>query len=264
MTAVDATKTYLKLASQFVKEISDPSISIDDIARIISVMLSDGESLTYVYVLAIDSYDTYSIVGSHGFSADTKRAITRIPLTSKLPASKAMNTNNAVIVATKEEMYKRFPDIKKLEVKISNENLVENYMAVPLCKKIAPIGALVAMSENLKFTEEHAEFLSLLGTIMAPKLTNALKANIIDEVKVTTEVKELTPRQEQMQKMMADGLTNSEIATKLGYSESTVRRESVLLYSKLGVNNRNDAGNLFLELQEIKDKNNVDNFFPSI
>jgi DNA-binding NarL/FixJ family response regulator len=62
--------------------------------------------------------------------------------------------------------------------------------------------------------------------------------------------------------MMAKGLTNPEIAATLGYSESTVRRESVILFSKLGVHNRHDAGNLLLNIQQIKD-NNMDNFFPA-
>lgn len=259
MTAVDSTKTYLKMASQFTKEISDSSTSMDDIAQIISFMLSDGESLTYVYVFAIDFNNTYSIIGTHGVSADVKNAVKRFPLTSKLPAPKAMNTNKAVIIASREEMYKEFPELRK----IAGSSLLENYIAVPVCKKIAPIGALVATSENLKFTEEHADFLNLLGTIMAPKLSDVIKTGTVDDVKTLIE-EELTPRQEQMQRMMAEGLTNSEIATKLGYSESTVRRESVLLYAKLGVNNRNDAGNLLLQLKELEDKNNVDNFFPSI
>jgi DNA-binding NarL/FixJ family response regulator len=51
----------------------------------------------------------------------------------------------------------------------------------------------------------------------------------------------MTTRQLQILGMMAEGLTNAEIALRILLSESTVRQETIRIYRSLGVNNRADA-----------------------
>lgn len=51
----------------------------------------------------------------------------------------------------------------------------------------------------------------------------------------------LTPRQIQILKLMSDGYSNGKIARQIGYSESTVRHETMTIYRKLSVECRRDA-----------------------
>jgi len=51
----------------------------------------------------------------------------------------------------------------------------------------------------------------------------------------------LSPRQQQVLLLMAEGLTNSEIGAKLGVTERTVKAYAQELYDKLGVRNRAGA-----------------------
>jgi DNA-binding NarL/FixJ family response regulator len=51
----------------------------------------------------------------------------------------------------------------------------------------------------------------------------------------------LTERQTQIVRLMGEGKTNAAIARSLGYSESTIRQESMGIYRSLGVNNREEA-----------------------
>lgn len=51
----------------------------------------------------------------------------------------------------------------------------------------------------------------------------------------------LTPRQATVLRLLADNLKNREIAFSIGYSESTVRIETIEIYRKLGVNGRHEA-----------------------
>ena len=39
---------------------------------------------------------------------------------------------------------------------------------------------------------------------------------------------------------MQNGMTNEEIATKIGYSASLVKQETMLIFSKLGISGRRD------------------------
>ena len=51
----------------------------------------------------------------------------------------------------------------------------------------------------------------------------------------------LTDREEQVLKLIADGLTNKEISCSLSISESTVENHIHHIYAKLGISNRAQA-----------------------
>jgi len=52
---------------------------------------------------------------------------------------------------------------------------------------------------------------------------------------------DLTNRQLRIAKMIAEGLTNKAIASELGFSEATIRYETIKLYERLRVKNRSHA-----------------------
>lgn len=52
---------------------------------------------------------------------------------------------------------------------------------------------------------------------------------------------DLSPRQERILRLLAQEKTNRWIASELGFSESTIRQETLRLYRALGVNSRTDA-----------------------
>lgn len=62
----------------------------------------------------------------------------------------------------------------------------------------------------------------------------------------------LTERQLLILKMMAEGRTNLAISGALGYSESTIRHETIKIYAKLGCTGRVEASSIY---QEIYSKN---------
>jgi len=52
---------------------------------------------------------------------------------------------------------------------------------------------------------------------------------------------DLTPRQLRIVQLMGDGLTNRQIASRIGFSDSTVRAESLNIYRALDVHDRHEA-----------------------
>ena len=50
----------------------------------------------------------------------------------------------------------------------------------------------------------------------------------------------LSIREQKIVELIREGLTNAEIATSLGYSESLIRQETVAIYRKLGVSGRKE------------------------
>lgn len=58
----------------------------------------------------------------------------------------------------------------------------------------------------------------------------------------------LSQRQLQIAEMIADGMTNRQISRQLGYTEATIRYETIKLYERLRVKNRAQASSRIREL----------------
>lgn len=63
----------------------------------------------------------------------------------------------------------------------------------------------------------------------------------------------LTARQSTILRLMADGMKNREIAFSIGFSESTVRLETIDIYKKLGVHGRHEAIRVAVRLGLLED-----------
>lgn len=61
----------------------------------------------------------------------------------------------------------------------------------------------------------------------------------------------LTPREIQVLKLISLGLTNGDIAVRLGLKLNTVVTMTGNIYSKLGVNNRRQATEKFKEIANV-------------
>lgn len=66
-------------------------------------------------------------------------------------------------------------------------------------------------------------------------------ATMVFEVPKVETGPHLSPRQQQVLELMAEGMTNSEIGERLGVTERTVKAYAQELYDKLGVRNRAGA-----------------------
>jgi DNA-binding NarL/FixJ family response regulator len=69
---------------------------------------------------------------------------------------------------------------------------------------------------------------------------------------VAIESKVITDRQLLILKMMSEGRTNIAISELLGYSESTVRQETIKIFAKLGCCGREAASVIYREKLEKK------------
>jgi len=102
------------------------------------------------------------------------------------------------------------------------------------------------LSEKLPtpvFSDEIVSMLSSLGGLfmeskaLSLRVAGAASAFVDD----SSSVQELTSRQVEIIKSMAEGLTNAEIAKIVLLSESTVRQETIRIYRILKVHNRSEA-----------------------
>lgn len=87
----------------------------------------------------------------------------------------------------------------------------------------------------LQMTPLVATYLGLRDARMVTAPGNSLSAGSSDAKS------SLTPRQSTILRLLSENMKNREIAFAIGYSESTVRIETISIYEKLGVSGRREA-----------------------
>jgi DNA-binding NarL/FixJ family response regulator len=88
-------------------------------------------------------------------------------------------------------------------------------------------------------TRKDAAAVNLL--LAAERLSPHLHQVVLDAGRRRHPVPRLTPRQQDLLRLVAAGHTNSQIARRLGIAEGTVRTHLESIYEKLGVSSRTAA-----------------------
>lgn len=108
-----------------------------------------------------------------------------------------------------------------------------------------PIGMALTyfffLKEDATIIDDYFDFISMVAALL-----NRFESDLIDSKNqkggnwFRGESKELTERESQIESFIKEGLTNAQIAERLGYSESLIRQETVSIYRKLGVSGRKE------------------------
>jgi len=88
-------------------------------------------------------------------------------------------------------------------------------------------------NDHMEYFETLRSILTFWEAIYDSKITK-------ESSKLVLRDKSLTSRQESILKMINEGKTNALIASQLGYSESLIRQETIIIYRKLGVEGRRE------------------------
>jgi DNA-binding NarL/FixJ family response regulator len=78
-------------------------------------------------------------------------------------------------------------------------------------------------------------------SMLDPAVTERVMAALRDRPRTDARMQRLTPKEEEVLDLVADGLTNRQIAARLGLAEKTVKNYVSILLGKLGVESRTQA-----------------------
>ncbi len=119
----------------------------------------------------------------------------------------------------------------------------QKLMCLPFLTGDVPAGALVVVCDQSVQADavptEAVPFLAKLGGYFLQTNGSSLQSLISQNSGASLD--EITTRQVSILGLMADGLTNAEIASKVLLSESTVRQETIRIYRALAVSGRLEA-----------------------
>lgn len=203
--------------------------------QLISYLGENFCSLGEVAAVAISTlHDDGRIVcdNAFGFLHNERMVGATSSIQSDRPGSQSLATLKNLILNSRDIDHK-FPDF-----------VIQDFMTGFESAVLMPIGVRkiygIALQKPIKDIEgitEYVECVSSLISFYETAISGSLQSDMKSQMPAS---KELTPRQEIILGMIKDGKTNIGIAAELGYSESLIRQETIIIYRKLGIDGRKE------------------------
>jgi DNA-binding CsgD family transcriptional regulator len=239
------SSNYMESALALAKLIGSDLVTQQDYCQIVGLKIfpENPPKAVGFYILHADG--TYSLTSSFGFSENMEEKLNHAPLEISSPVVDSIRRSRILWIETSEALNQEYPTYAR-ETPIEFRAPI---IAIPLFKRGLPIGALGIFGSEEKLSADAFEYLELISALLATNLRHGilLALEISDPYKGLLLGLPLTPREKDIQILMGGGSTNREISVDLGFSESTVRKDSVSLFAKLGVNTRKAAADLLQE-----------------
>jgi DNA-binding CsgD family transcriptional regulator len=179
-------------------------------------------------------------IDSFGYSDEQMQGWNEFPLTENLPVTDAIRNDQLVWLADSKDWHREYPELTKYPGDLTSNTLI----ALSIDIYGAPAGALGIMSrEQVQPTPELISFISAVGGMVGLYLSRVNEGRYAQIVRGPVNMNQsfLSPRQMRILSLMAQDFTNPQIGKELGFSESTVRQETMRIYQILQVSGRKEA-----------------------
>ena len=222
------------------------SPSWDDLARLLVLRIFDGWKCSGSAVFTPVPDGSLSLQASYGYPNGQLQALASVPFELDSPLHRAMSTDEVVW----------FPElIDVIEATGSCPISIDGasgLIVAPLTRLGIPLLVVVlSFRDELPSNPASGPFVAAVKSLLElhvgqsdSRRTDGLFAapgdGAVGGPLRRTDVN-LSPRQLQVLELLAQEKTNRSIALDLGYSESTIRQETLRLYRALNVNSRSDA-----------------------
>jgi DNA-binding CsgD family transcriptional regulator len=206
--------------------------------------LSQGLRCSEIFVFDSEGYLVHA--GGHGLSLEQMRRV-RLSRDSLHPVSDAARTEEILEIASADEFFQRYPALSETSSPSSPQPGPAIY--IPLISSGVVNGVFAmnfAKGQSIEWSNEERlidflEAVARVAQLILLKPANQGGLSVPERESTGLSAMGLSDRQVVIAKMIADGMTNKSIAKELGFSEATIRYETIKLYERLRVRNRSHA-----------------------
>ena len=239
---------YLKLTSEFVKFIADQDHGIEDVLGHLVLRIMAPLGASSAFISQLDNQDSLVIAGRFGIPTATSSSYAeRFSLSDHLPITDAIRLRKVVLINSLPNWPQEYATLSATPYM----SLEKTFVAFPIERSGTPV-AVVAIFFNGEVTldPDMELFFESIANVLAMYLyRQPRKENALSEAQRAELGPELTQRQELILRMVSEGRTNTAIGEMLKYSESTIRQETIKIFSKLGCDGRDEASEIYKEQQ---------------
>lgn len=229
-----AIEERLTLVSELVAFLAGPNISHNDLVQFLTKRTFAGCGAKAVYLMNLTNDSHLELIASYGQSEDQLKGWGRIALSEDVPGTDAIKEDRLIWLADKEDWENSYPVIASYP----GDHTMNTLINAPLYFRNAPFGVMGVMCNDItRPTAENIAFLDIIAGLASLHLGKSFSKiqNLEDRGAY------LTKRQIVILELISEQMTNLQIARALGYSESTIRHESMRIYQLLQVNGRREA-----------------------
>ena len=232
--------------SELISFVQSERPNLDELCKFAVTRTFNFFDATAMFGASLESDGTISPMGQFGFSEEIMKSWSTSSINEEIPTADALKTNNIVWLADKDAWARDYPNLAKYE----NDFTTNTFIAWPISVRGAYMSVLGLCARGVyPPSPTLISFFETVGGIFAMQLSQSASTKTTAEADhVSTQYSLFTRRQRDVIRLVADGLTNQQIGSELGFSESTIRQETMRIYEILGAAGRADAVKMFRQL----------------
>lgn len=235
-----ATK-YLDRIRELIIFLTLGDVNPSDLGRHLTLSTFNFYKPKSVYFLQLDNDGFLTAVDCFGVPGEKLTPFHKISVNQNFPLAESARTGEIKVIGNREEWTRLYPEFKN----VPNEFGWESMITIPISANKNPIGAMsITFLHPLEVDQDFISFIDAISSLVALQLLRAPHGRL-GSISVNGENHAINPllskRQEEILNLIADGLTNGQIAKQLGYSESTIRHETMKIYELFKVRGRKEA-----------------------
>jgi DNA-binding CsgD family transcriptional regulator len=216
--------------------------SIDQFLRKLHLELEESVGLRCSEIFIFDTQGNLVHAGAHGLSAEQIRSA-RLGKDVLHPVTDAARSEQELVIADAAEYLQRYPEMNgaspaagpAIFIPLRSSSVVDGVFALTFDGE----GTIEWRESDELF--QAIEVLASVAHLLVSQRSLQSSLGLAGNESAGIASLDLTDRQIAIAKMIADGLTNKNIARELGFSEATIRYETIKLYERLRVKNRSHA-----------------------
>lgn len=214
------------------------------VCQFIALRWPGSDPIHRVALLEVAQDASVQVTGWFGFKSDVLEPFERTSLWDELPGSVAIREHRTFTFSHATALDREFPQLNDQGFQIGS------LVVAPIISAGQAIGACVLISDDgISAADDHASLLEsaclILGLYLLSRqhdeTTTPTPAVHTRQATPEPVPATLTARQRTVLAYLAQHLTNRQIAARMGFSESTIRQETMAIYRFLQVSGRRHA-----------------------
>ena len=234
-------RRYLEKIRELIDFLTLSEVSPNELGRHLTLNTFNFLNPKSVYFASLDNEGFLTAVDCFGVSEDLLAPFTKLNLKQNFPHCVSVRTGKILIAANQAEWSEKYPEFNDVPKTFGWQAMV----TIPINVNRTPIGAMsITFVDSLETNQDFLNFIEAISSLVALQLIRAPHGRL-GSISLNSSnsqfENELTKREIEILKLIADGLTNTQIARKMGYSESTIRHETMKIYELFNVSGRKEA-----------------------
>jgi len=247
---------YLELVEDFSEYLGVDNQDLDEVLKYLTLFTFAPLGCIGSFLATINHDGTAEVISKFGLRRNIFDLFPKqISLSDTNPIAESVKTRS--IIWIDQIPYWGTNSLNRRDGAIIEE--VKSCITWPIEKNHSPVAAVsIFCTIHIERTSEVNAYLKAINSIFSSffkKSSNghngsSISNHALNSARQVFEGRKLTDRQDQILELMAAGKTNLAISQILGFSESTIRQETIKIYEKLRCEGRKEAAQIYGEIKK--------------